>query len=144
MRLRHIKGAEEEIARSPYVIQEPGEWKGRWNQLFGNSNPVRIEIGMGKGKFLMELAKNNPDINYIRVKFSDFLVNSRFLPYQHYHFVVFSALFCCIFLLYVDCTAALNFSRLFLIGRIYLFNVVTKLLCPNIFCNSLSSTLGFK
>lgn len=84
------------------------------------------------------------DIMHIRVKFSDFLVNSRFLPYQHYHFVVFSALFCCIFLLYVDCTAALNFSRLFLIGRIYLFNVVTKLLCPNIFCNSLSSTLGFK
>ena len=68
MRLRHIKGAEEEIARSPYVIQEPGEWKGRWNQLFGNSNPVRIEIGMGKGKFLMELAKNNPDINYVGIE----------------------------------------------------------------------------
>ena len=68
MRLRHIKGAEEEIARSPYVFQEPGEWKGRWNQLFGNSNPVRIEIGMGKGKFLMELAKNNPDINYVGIE----------------------------------------------------------------------------
>ena len=68
MRLRHIKGAEEEIARSPYVIQEPGEWKGRWNQLFGNSNPVRIEIGMGKGKFLMKLAKNNPDINYVGIE----------------------------------------------------------------------------
>ena len=49
MRLRHIKGAEEEIANSPFVVQDPAAFKGRWCELFGNSNPVHIEIGMGKG-----------------------------------------------------------------------------------------------
>ena len=68
MRLRHIPGAEEEIAKSPYVIQKPQEQKGTWSQLFGNSNPVEIEVGMGKGKFLMELAQKNPDINYIGIE----------------------------------------------------------------------------
>ena len=56
MRLRHIPGAEEEIAKSPYVVQQPQEQKGTWNELFGNSNPVEIEVGM-EGKFLMELAE---------------------------------------------------------------------------------------
>lgn len=68
MRLRHIPGAEEEIAKSPYVVGQPQEKKGAWNQLFGNDNPVEIEVGMGKGKFLMELAQKNPDINYIGIE----------------------------------------------------------------------------
>lgn len=68
MRLRHIKGAEEEIANSPYVIQDPKEVKGKWRQLFGNPNPIRIEIGMGKGKFIMELAAQNPDVNYVGIE----------------------------------------------------------------------------
>ena len=71
MRLRHIKGAEEEIAESPYVVQEPKELKGKWHEFFGNNNPIRIEVGMGKGKFIMELAERNPDINYVGIeKFS--------------------------------------------------------------------------
>ena len=57
MRLRHIKGAEEEIAESPYVVQDPQSLKGRWHEFFGNDNPIRIEVGMGKGKFIMELAQ---------------------------------------------------------------------------------------
>ena len=68
MRLRHIKGAEEEIAASPYVIHEPEQQKGRWHEVFGNHNPIRIEVGMGKGKFIMELAMKNPDINYIGIE----------------------------------------------------------------------------
>lgn len=68
MRLRHIKGSEEEIAESPYVVQNPQEWKGRWDGLFGNRNPIRIEIGMGKGKFLMELASAHPEINYVGIE----------------------------------------------------------------------------
>ena len=64
MRLRHIKGAEEEIAESPYVVQDPQSLKGKWHEFFGNDNPIRIEVGMGKGKFIMELAQMNPDINY--------------------------------------------------------------------------------
>lgn len=65
MRLRHIKGAEAAIATSPYVIQEPVNNKGRWAEVFGNSNPLEIEVGMGKGRFIMELAAAHPDINFI-------------------------------------------------------------------------------
>lgn len=68
MRLRHIKGAEEEIAESPYVVQDPQSLKGKWNELFGNDHPIRIEVGMGKGKFIMELAEKNPDINYVGIE----------------------------------------------------------------------------
>lgn len=68
MRLRHIPGAEEEIAENPYVIQNPREYRGRWDEAFGNANPVEIEVGMGKGKFLMEMASTNPDINYVGIE----------------------------------------------------------------------------
>lgn len=68
MRLRHIPGAEEEILRSPYVIQNPESRKGCWNQVFQNDNPLEIEVGMGKGKFIMELAKAHPEINYIGIE----------------------------------------------------------------------------
>lgn len=68
MRLRHIPGSEEQIAASPYVIQNPQEKKGRWAEVFGNTNPIEIEVGMGKGKFLMELAISNPGINYVGIE----------------------------------------------------------------------------
>ncbi|NTV78849.1 MAG: tRNA (guanosine(46)-N7)-methyltransferase TrmB, partial [Clostridiales bacterium] len=68
MRLRNIKGSEEIIATSSYVVQQPLLQKGKWQQLFGNQNPVYLEIGMGKGKFLVTLAKNNPHINYIGIE----------------------------------------------------------------------------
>lgn len=68
MRLRHIRDAEETIASSPYVIQDPTSHKGSWSQVFGNSNPIEIEVGMGKGRFLMELASSHPDINYIGIE----------------------------------------------------------------------------
>ena len=68
MRLRHIKGAEAAIATSPYVIQEPVNNKGRWAEVFGNSNPLEIEVGMGKGRFIMELAAAHPDINFIGIE----------------------------------------------------------------------------
>lgn len=68
MRLRHIPGAEEKIAASPYVIQDPAGEKGRWKDRFGNSRPIEVEIGMGKGKFIMELARANPDRNYIGIE----------------------------------------------------------------------------
>lgn len=68
MRLRHIKGAEEEITESPYVVQDPQSLKGKWDTLFGNDNPIRIEVGMGKGKFIMELAQNHPEINYVGIE----------------------------------------------------------------------------
>ncbi len=68
MRLRHIPGSEEQIEKSSYVIQNPQEKKGRWKEVFGNSCPLEIEVGMGKGKFLMELASANPQVNYIGIE----------------------------------------------------------------------------
>lgn len=68
MRLRNIPGADEAIADSPHCIQEPMAEKGRWHLIFGNGNPIHIEIGMGKGQFIMQLAKEHPDINYIGIE----------------------------------------------------------------------------
>ena len=68
MRLRHIKGSEENIGASPYVVQDPKAHRGRWCKQFGNENPIEIEVGMGQGKFIMELAQNHPEINYIGIE----------------------------------------------------------------------------
>ena len=68
MRLCHIPGSEEEIANSPYVIQNPENKKGLWKEVFGNENPIEIEVGMGKGRFIMELAQKNPNINYVGIE----------------------------------------------------------------------------
>lgn len=68
MRLRHIPGAEEKIAGSPYVIQDPAGERGRWKERFGNGRPIEAEIGMGKGKFIMELARLCPDRNYVGIE----------------------------------------------------------------------------
>lgn len=68
MRLRNIKGSREAIEINEYVINKPEEMKGRWKLLFGNDNPIHIEIGMGKGRFITTLAELNPDINYIGIE----------------------------------------------------------------------------
>ncbi len=68
MRLRHIPGAEQMIEESPYVIQEPEQKKGSWKEIFGNDHPVHIEIGMGKGRFIIEMAERHPEINYIGIE----------------------------------------------------------------------------
>lgn len=77
MRLRNVRGAREKIAADEYTVQEPKENKGRWHEFFENENPIHIEVGMGKGKFIMELAERNPDINYVGIeKFSSVLVRA--------------------------------------------------------------------
>ncbi|HKM03097.1 MAG TPA: tRNA (guanosine(46)-N7)-methyltransferase TrmB [Lachnospiraceae bacterium] len=68
MRLRNIPGAEETIENSQYVINNPEYYKGTWNEVFKNSNPIFIEIGMGKGQFITTLARENPQINYLGIE----------------------------------------------------------------------------
>ena len=68
MRLRHITGAEQRIAESEFVVSAPEAYRGHWAEVFGNDRPIRVEIGMGKGKFIMELARRNPQINYLGVE----------------------------------------------------------------------------
>ena len=65
MRLRHIKEADPAIQESEYCISDYDKVKGNWNSIFGNDNPIELEIGMGKGRFIMELAKRNPDKNFV-------------------------------------------------------------------------------
>lgn len=77
MRLRNVPGAREAIVESEFTINNPEEYKGRWKEVFGNENPVRIEIGMGKGKFITTLAIQNPNINYIGIeKYSSVLIRA--------------------------------------------------------------------
>lgn len=77
MRLKNVPGSREAIAESRYVIHEPETRKGNWKEVFGNSNPVHIEIGMGKGKFIMGMAKLHPEINYIGIeKYSSVLLRA--------------------------------------------------------------------
>lgn len=68
MRLRNIPGADDVIQKHPIAIKQEKERKGKWNQLFGNHSPIHIEIGMGKGQFILTLAKQNPEINYIGIE----------------------------------------------------------------------------
>ena len=77
MRLRNISGARDAIAESPLVIHEPEKLKGKWRERFGNNRPIRIESGMGKGKFIHELAEKNPKVNYIGIeKYSSVLLRA--------------------------------------------------------------------
>ena len=78
MRLRNITGSREFIAENRYVVHEPENFKGSWKEeIFKNDAPIHIEIGMGKGKFIMQLASDNPDINYIGIeKYSSVLLRA--------------------------------------------------------------------
>lgn len=75
MRLRNVTGSREMIAESSFVVQNPKERKGKWQELFGNDHPIHIEIGMGKGRFIMDLARLHPEINYVGIeKYSSVLL----------------------------------------------------------------------
>ena len=77
MRLRNVPGAREVMIENKYVFTEPEGMKGTWKDVFGNSNPVHIEIGMGKGVFITTLALQNPDINYVGIeKYSSVLLRA--------------------------------------------------------------------
>ena len=77
MRLRNIPGSEEVLENSNYVINDPKKFKENWNTVFENKNPIYIEIGMGKGKFIVTLAKQNPEINFIGIeKYSSVLLRA--------------------------------------------------------------------
>ena len=71
MRLRNIPGAKEVIENSPYVVHEPQKQKGQWSHVFENDHPIHIEVGMGKGRFLMDMAKIHPEVNYVGIEMYD-------------------------------------------------------------------------
>ena len=69
MRVRNVKNADELILKYPsIVVQNPSEYKGNWKKYFNNNNPIYVEIGMGKGQFIIKNALLNKDINYIGIE----------------------------------------------------------------------------
>ena len=74
MRLRNVKNKEQIINNSSYLIKYPREYKGNWQVLFANDNPIYLEIGMGKGDFIIENAKKYPNINFIGIEKYDSVI----------------------------------------------------------------------
>ena len=74
MRLRRDNRAPEYLAQDEKVILQPEGFKGKWKTCFGNENPIHVEFGCGKGGFITELAKRNPDVNYIAVEKAETVV----------------------------------------------------------------------
>ncbi len=101
MRLRNIPRADEIIENHDRTISESQmkEHKGKWNEVFNNDKPLRIEIGMGKGQFILNLAKENPDVNYIGIeRYSSVLLRAlekydteEFLGVQNIRFICMDA-----------------------------------------------------
>ncbi len=100
MRLKNVKGSRERIAANEYALKDVEQNKGSWKEFFGDGKPIHIEIGMGKGKFLMEMARRHPNIHYIGIeKFSSVLVRAvqkmEEEPLPNIHFIRMDAEYIC-------------------------------------------------
>ena len=74
MRLKNVKGAKEIIEASSYIIKEPERFKGNYKKIFGNDNEIHVEIGMGKGDFIIKMAQKYPNINFIGIEMFDSVI----------------------------------------------------------------------
>ena len=74
MRPRRMKDQHEIITNSKYYLSNPSEYKGKFNTLFGNNNPIRLEIGIGKGDFIIGMAEKYPDINFLGVEVQESVI----------------------------------------------------------------------
>ena len=71
-----IKNADRIVKDCPYVVNNPKTYKGKWNQFFQNGNPICLELGMGRGDFIIEMARKYPNINFIGLE----AVDSQMVP----------------------------------------------------------------
>jgi tRNA (guanine-N7-)-methyltransferase len=85
MRLKHIKGAETIVLQCPYVIQNPKEYQGNYQTLFQNKNPIHIQIGMGKGDFILNMALKYPNVNFIGIEKYDSVLVKAILKIEKMH-----------------------------------------------------------
>ena len=74
MRLKNVKGANEIIEKGTYYVDNPYQYKCSWNKYFNNNNPIYVEIGMGKGDFIIENALRYKDINFIGIEKYDSVI----------------------------------------------------------------------
>ena len=68
MRLKNVPRAAEVIEKSSYAVKDPERFRGKWAEFFGNVNPIHVELGMGKGRFVMDMARLHPEINFIGIE----------------------------------------------------------------------------
>lgn len=71
MEYNKVKDAKYILESSNYVVKNPQKYKGKWNDFFGNKNPINIELGMGRGSFIIEMAKKYPNINFIGIELNE-------------------------------------------------------------------------
>lgn len=71
MRYNVIKNADKIIGKSPYLVDNPRNYKNKWSEEFGNKNPIALELGMGRGSFIIEMAKTYPNVNFIGLELYD-------------------------------------------------------------------------
>lgn len=74
MRLKNVKGAKEKIEASTYIIKNPEKYRGKYKEIFKNDNKIHLEIGMGKGDFIIKMAEKNPNINFIGIEMFDSVI----------------------------------------------------------------------
>lgn len=74
LRLKNVKGASEVILKSFYVLKHPEKYKGKYHLVFKNNNPICVEIGMGKGDFIIGMAKKHPNVNYVGIEMYDSVI----------------------------------------------------------------------
>ncbi len=74
LRLKNVKNASNIIKESSYVVLEPKKMIGKWSDVFENENKIQIEIGMGKGDFIIGMAKQNPNVNFIGIEMYDSVI----------------------------------------------------------------------
>ena len=68
MRYNIVKNADETLNSSSYVVKNPEKYKGKWSEVFGNNNPIMLELGMGRGSFIIGMALAHPTVNYIGIE----------------------------------------------------------------------------
>ncbi len=71
MEYNKIKDAAKIIANSPYLVATPTKYKGKWNDYFANHNPIHLELGTGRGEFIIKMAKKYPNINFVGLEIVD-------------------------------------------------------------------------
>ncbi len=71
MRYVEVKDAKRIISNSKYLVENPSEYKNKWKDVFGNNNPINLELGTGRGEFIINMAKQYPNINFIGLELSD-------------------------------------------------------------------------
>lgn len=71
MEYNKIKEADKIIGKSPYLVSIPTKYKNKWSDFFGNKNPIHLELGMGRGDFIINMAKTYPKINFIGLEIND-------------------------------------------------------------------------